>query len=273
MPSDSPFINQFFNLLHGGKPAPGPLPEFVVRRCWETDQAVMADRLRALESFDASDRLWRIDAPTLIVAGTRDVAVPADRQQALAAEDRPGRGSRRSRGPVTSASSAIAARSPAGSPGTWSGPVARSPDGGGPSVSVPDRPLVTTAMERALRWAADHHRDQRRKGSDLPYVQHPMAVALILERAGWPEPVVIAGLLHDLVEDTDVTLDRVRDTFGDGIAALVDACSEVKLDARGASASLGGPQAGARRVPGRVPGRGPRRRPGRQAAQPGEHRV
>lgn len=91
VPSDSPFINQFFNLLHGGKPAPGPLPEFVVRRCWETDQSVMADRLRALESFDASDRLWRIDAPTLVVAGTRDVAVPADRQKALARKIGPGR--------------------------------------------------------------------------------------------------------------------------------------------------------------------------------------
>lgn len=97
----------------------------------------------------------------------------------------------------------------------------------------PGRPLITTAMERALRWAADHHRDQRRKGSDLPYVQHPMAVALILERAGWPEPVVIAGLLHDLVEDTAVTLDQLRGAFGDRIAALVDACSEVKHDAEG----------------------------------------
>src|SRR4051812_23571999 len=85
LPGDSPFLNQFFNLLHGCKPEPGPLVDFVVRRCWETDQAVMAARLRALEAFDVADRLWRIDVPTLVLAGTRDVIVPADRQRALAA--------------------------------------------------------------------------------------------------------------------------------------------------------------------------------------------
>jgi pimeloyl-ACP methyl ester carboxylesterase len=85
LPSDNRFLNQFFNLLHGCKPEPGPLVDFVVRRCWETDQSIMAARLHALEAFDVSDRLWRIDAPTLVLAGTRDVIVPADRQRALAA--------------------------------------------------------------------------------------------------------------------------------------------------------------------------------------------
>ena len=84
VPDDSPFINQFFNLLHGGKPEPGPLSEFVIQRCWETDQAVMADRLRALEAFDATDRLWQVEAPTLIMAGSRDVVVTSERQRALA---------------------------------------------------------------------------------------------------------------------------------------------------------------------------------------------
>ena len=84
VPEDSPFINQFFNLLHGKNPGPGPLPEFVLRRCWETAPGVMADRLRALEDFDVRDRLWRIEVPTLVVAGTRDVVVPSDRQRALA---------------------------------------------------------------------------------------------------------------------------------------------------------------------------------------------
>jgi pimeloyl-ACP methyl ester carboxylesterase len=85
LPSDNRFLNQFFNLLHGRKPEPGPLVDFVIQRCWETDQAVMAARLRALETFDVSDRLWRIDVPTLVLAGTRDVIVPVDRQRALAA--------------------------------------------------------------------------------------------------------------------------------------------------------------------------------------------
>jgi len=84
LPSDNRFLNQFFNLLHGGKPEPGPLVDFVVERCWETDQSVLAQRIGLLESFDVSDRLWQIDAPTLVIAGERDVIVPPARQRALA---------------------------------------------------------------------------------------------------------------------------------------------------------------------------------------------
>ncbi|MHB1558385.1 MAG: alpha/beta fold hydrolase [Isosphaeraceae bacterium] len=84
LPTDSPFINQFFHLLYGKKPEPGPLVDFVVDRIWETSQAVMARRLAQLESFDVSDRLWRIEVPTLVLAGERDVIVPVSRQKALA---------------------------------------------------------------------------------------------------------------------------------------------------------------------------------------------
>jgi pimeloyl-ACP methyl ester carboxylesterase len=84
LPGDNPFVNQFFNLFHGGKPAPGPLPRFIVERCWETDQAVMARRLAMLEEFDVTDRLWRLEASTLVLAGTRDVVVPFARQEVLA---------------------------------------------------------------------------------------------------------------------------------------------------------------------------------------------
>jgi pimeloyl-ACP methyl ester carboxylesterase len=84
LPSDNRFVNQFFNLLHGGRPGPGPLADFVVERCWETDQSVMAQRIGLLETFDVTDRLWRIDVPTLVLAGSRDAIVPAARQEALA---------------------------------------------------------------------------------------------------------------------------------------------------------------------------------------------
>lgn len=86
LPSDNRFVNQFFNLLHGGKPGSEGLAEFVVERCWETDQSVMARRLALLESFDVTERLWRIDAPTLVLAGSRDVVIPASRQKALASK-------------------------------------------------------------------------------------------------------------------------------------------------------------------------------------------
>jgi pimeloyl-ACP methyl ester carboxylesterase len=84
LPRDSGFVNQFFHLLYGKKPEPGPLVDFVIERIWETDQSVMARRLAQLESFDVSDQLWRIDAPTLVIAGGRDVVVPAARQRAMA---------------------------------------------------------------------------------------------------------------------------------------------------------------------------------------------
>jgi 3-oxoadipate enol-lactonase len=84
LPNDNAFVNQFFHLLYGRKPEPGPLVDFVVDRIWETEQSVMARRLAQLESFDVADRLWRIDVPTLVLAGRKDVIVPADRQRALA---------------------------------------------------------------------------------------------------------------------------------------------------------------------------------------------
>src|SRR4051794_38285468 len=81
-------------------------------------------------------------------------------------------------------------------------------------------------FEHALRWAAVGHEGQVRRGSGVPYVEHPMAVALILDRLGFDEEVVIAGLLHDLVEDTEATLDEIRERFGARTAEIVGHCSE-----------------------------------------------
>jgi len=75
LPSDNPFINQFFNLLFGGKQKPGPLFEFVTRQCWQTDQSVMAHRLRLLDQYDIGPRLQRIQAPTLVLSAERDLLV------------------------------------------------------------------------------------------------------------------------------------------------------------------------------------------------------
>lgn len=84
LPSDSRFVNQFFNLLHAGRPTSDELADFVVECCWTTDQSVMARRLALLESFDLSDRLWEVEVPTLVLGGSRDVIVPPARQKALA---------------------------------------------------------------------------------------------------------------------------------------------------------------------------------------------
>ena len=84
LPRNSAFLNQFFNILYGCKPEPGPLFNFIVESCWSTDQAEMARRLEMLELYDVSDRLWRIETPTTVVAGTRDVVVRYERQRTLA---------------------------------------------------------------------------------------------------------------------------------------------------------------------------------------------
>jgi len=94
-------------------------------------------------------------------------------------------------------------------------------------------PLMSLNLERALRWATLCHADQVRRGSGIPYVQHVMGVALILDRLGFPEDVVIAGLLHDIVEDTDASLADVEDRFGAEVARTVGYCSEIKRDADG----------------------------------------
>lgn len=86
LPTDSPFINQFLNLLYAKKPEPGPKTDRVVSRVWETPQAVIARRLAGLEHFDVSDRLWLVDVPTLVLAGSGDVIIPASRQKRLAQE-------------------------------------------------------------------------------------------------------------------------------------------------------------------------------------------
>jgi pimeloyl-ACP methyl ester carboxylesterase len=75
LPSDNPFVNQFFNLLFGSRQRPGPLFQFVTRQCWQTDQAVMAHRFRLVERFDITEQLDRIRVPALVLAGQRDLLV------------------------------------------------------------------------------------------------------------------------------------------------------------------------------------------------------
>jgi pimeloyl-ACP methyl ester carboxylesterase len=75
LPSDNPFVNQFFNLLFGGRQDTGPLFQFVTRQCWQTDQSVMAHRFRLVEAFDITPRLERIRVPALVVSGDRDLLV------------------------------------------------------------------------------------------------------------------------------------------------------------------------------------------------------
>ncbi len=92
---------------------------------------------------------------------------------------------------------------------------------------------MTMRLEEAMRFAAQAHAGQLRKGSDTPYFEHVAAVGLILDRAGFPEDVVIAGLLHDVVEDTPVSFEELTTVFGATVSDLVRHCSEKKTDDSG----------------------------------------
>lgn len=84
-------------------------------------------------------------------------------------------------------------------------------------------PLVRAAYEKA-RTA---HAGQVRNGSGgMPYVEHPVRVAALLDEQGYGEEVLAAALLHDVIEDSDTTLDELRESFGDVVAGLVGSMTD-----------------------------------------------
>lgn len=85
---------------------------------------------------------------------------------------------------------------------------------------------MTGKIQSAVRFAIKAHAGQTRKGKDIPYITHPLTVSIILSQAGASEDVIVAGILHDTVEDSDVELGDVRERFGDSVAELVKAVTE-----------------------------------------------
>ncbi|MBS1860741.1 MAG: bifunctional (p)ppGpp synthetase/guanosine-3',5'-bis(diphosphate) 3'-pyrophosphohydrolase [Actinobacteria bacterium] len=79
----------------------------------------------------------------------------------------------------------------------------------------------------ALAKAAEAHAGQTRNGSGgLPYIEHPRMVAATLAARGYGEATLAAALLHDVVEDSETTVEELRAGFGDEVADLVDALSD-----------------------------------------------
>ena len=86
-----------------------------------------------------------------------------------------------------------------------------------------DRERIT----EAYRLAEEKHREQRRSSGE-PYIIHPLSVAAILVELGMDSQSVMAGLLHDVVEDTDCTIEDITARFGHEVALLIDGVT--KLD-------------------------------------------
>ena len=90
------------------------------------------------------------------------------------------------------------------------------------NYTIADRELI----QRAYRVAEEAHREQKRHSGE-PYINHCLAVASILADLRVPPEVVAAGLLHDTVEDTTITLNDIRRDFGPTIAVLVDGVTKL----------------------------------------------
>ena len=78
-------------------------------------------------------------------------------------------------------------------------------------------------IEKAYKVASEAHKDQKRKSGE-PYIIHPLCVAIILADLELDKETIVAGLLHDAVEDTWMTYEEVEKEFGSEVALLVDRC-------------------------------------------------
>jgi len=84
-------------------------------------------------------------------------------------------------------------------------------------------PLVRAALEQAR---SDHAGQVRNGSGGMPYIEHPMRVAALLDEHDYGDEVLAAALLHDVVEDSETTLDELREKFGGEVAGLVGAMTD-----------------------------------------------
>ena len=88
--------------------------------------------------------------------------------------------------------------------------------------SLPGRSII----EHAIEFATIAHKEQTRKGTNIPYIIHPYIVGMTLQQAGCSDEIIAAGILHDVIEDTPVNLENLTSEFGKDVAGLVMQCSE-----------------------------------------------
>lgn len=85
--------------------------------------------------------------------------------------------------------------------------------------------MDTDLFDRAAKFAIDAHRGGERKGKGYPYILHPMEAAVIVSSLTTDPEMLAAAILHDTVEDTEVTIEQIRREFGERVASLV--CHEI----------------------------------------------
>jgi (p)ppGpp synthase/HD superfamily hydrolase len=84
-------------------------------------------------------------------------------------------------------------------------------------LELPER----SRTRQALAFADERHAGQRRKGDDAPFLLHPLEVGWLLHEQGYPDDVIAAGVLHDVLENTDTSIEELQRHFGPAVAELV----------------------------------------------------
>ena len=84
-----------------------------------------------------------------------------------------------------------------------------------------NNPLETSLFDKAAHFAIDAHSGTERRGKGFPYILHPLEAASIVSTITSDQEMLAAAVLHDVVEDTDVSIEEIREAFGDRVALLV----------------------------------------------------
>lgn len=90
--------------------------------------------------------------------------------------------------------------------------------------------MWTNKEQEAVEFSFKAHKGQKRKGTGIDYIAHPMTVGVILAKLGLKKEIIMAGVLHDIIEDTDHTKRDIEKKFGEKVSNLVEEVSEKDRD-------------------------------------------
>ena len=95
---------------------------------------------------------------------------------------------------------------------------------------MPNNPLDTSLLDRAIVFAVKAHAGTERRGKGFPYIVHPLEAMEIVSTITADQELLAAAVLHDTVEDTEVTEEQIRKEFGDRVASIVASESDTFED-------------------------------------------
>ena len=98
-------------------------------------------------------------------------------------------------------------------------------------MTPPTNSWITPRYGEALQWAEELHRNQRRKGKQVPYISHLISVSALVWEDGGNEDQAIAALLHDAIEDAGQSHSLIAERFGPAVADIVLDCTDTSPDA------------------------------------------